>query len=259
MTARLAHIFRHPIKSVGYEEITGASLTEGRAFPLDREWALLHARSGVTRMPDGRASDWAGKIHFVIGRTAPPLMQVRAQVQPDGRLRLRLRLSHPARDPLEIDPDTPEDHPRLVAWLGAFWPETQPRPTALVRAPDRPLSDEPLPYISLIGQSSLDDLSKRAGQPLDRRRFRANLWVTGWEPFAEFDLIGKTLRIGEAEVQLRARIERCRATDTNIETGARDIDMLSMLDRAYGHSDLGVFGLVTRSGRIGLDDPVEVI
>ncbi|MBD3803602.1 MAG: MOSC domain-containing protein [Thioclava sp.] len=255
MTASLAHIYRHPIKSIGVEELENASLEEGRVLPFDREWAVLHERSKIGAGPDGRASGWGPKINFVIGRSAPGLMGVTSRLLEDGRI----GLDHPRREPLEIDPAQETDQHRLFDWLRPFWPETAPRPTALVRAGERALTDDPLPYVSLIGQASLDDLSKRIGKELDRRRFRANLWVEGWEPFAEFDLVGKTLRIGDAELQVRACIERCRATDANIETGERDVDMLAELERHYGHRDLGVFCLVTAPGRIGRGDKVEVL
>lgn len=255
MTATLTRIYRHPIKSIGVEELQGASLTEGRVLPFDREWAVLHEKSKVAATPEGRADSWGPKINFVIGRSAPPLMGVTSWVLEDGRI----RLEHPEQGPLEIDPADEADQRKLFEWLRPFWPETAPRPTALVRAPDRAFTDDPLPYVSLIGQASLDDLSAKLGKDLDRRRFRANLWVEGWEPFAEFDLIGKTLRIGEAELQLRACIERCRATDANLETGERDVDMLAELDRHYGHTDLGVFCLVTKPGEIRRGDKIEVL
>lgn len=255
MTAILAHILRHPIKSIGLEEIDGASLEEGRILPLDREWALLHERSKVSRTPNGHASDWGRKINFVIGSSAPPLMQVSTRMLADERM----RLMHPAHPPLEIDPENRADLPRLLEWVRPFWPENRPQPTTLVRAPGQALTDNALPFLSLIGQDSLDDLSQRVGQELDRRRFRANLWIEGWPPFAEFDMIGKRLRIGKAVLQVQARIERCRATDTNIETGMRDIDMLTALNQQYGHRDLGVFCLVVEPGRIARGDRIAIL
>ena len=45
MTARLAHIFRHPVKSVGGEALDEVRLTEGQPLPGDR----LGAPSGDQR------------------------------------------------------------------------------------------------------------------------------------------------------------------------------------------------------------------
>lgn len=43
MTAGLATIFRLPLESAGGEALQSASLTEGRALPLDGEGSVAHA------------------------------------------------------------------------------------------------------------------------------------------------------------------------------------------------------------------------
>ncbi|MCB2116772.1 MAG: MOSC domain-containing protein [Rhodobacteraceae bacterium] len=255
MTARLAQVFRYPIKSVGSEELRETGLTPGMGVPLDREWAVLNARAKITRLPDGRASAWGKKANFLTGRAGPSLMAVSASVQADGRL----RLDHPDLRHLDIDPALPADQEKLIAWLRPIWPEDAPAPASVVRAPGQPLSDEPEAFVSLIGAASLDDMSARAGRPLARKRFRANLWVEGWAPFGEFDLIGRDIRIGTAILRPVERVGRCRATDANPETGVRDIDMLQLLEREYDHTDLGVFCRVIGAGAIARGDTVEVL
>ncbi|MBD3787650.1 MAG: MOSC domain-containing protein [Sphingomonadales bacterium] len=255
MTGRLVQILRHPIKSIGLEEIEGASLSEGGALPFDREWAVLTERAMITREADGRASAWGPKVNFVIGRSAPALMQVTARETAPGRW----GFAHPAAPDLEIAPAEPADQARLIDWLRPLWPQDAPAPTAVVRAPGQPLCDEAYACLSLIGTASLADLSARAGQDLSRRRFRANLWVDGLAPFAEFALVGRRLRIGSAEFEGHARVGRCRATDTNPATGLRDIDMLRTLQAEYGHTDLGVFLKVVKAGAIARGDTIEVL
>jgi len=153
-----------------------------------------------------------------------------------------------------------EDHAKLFEWRRPIWPADAPQPTAVLRAPDdQPLSDQNTPVLSLIGQSSLDALSAKLSQPLARARFRANLWIEGWASFAEFDLIGRQIRIGDTLLKVQKRVGRCRATDANPETGLRDIDMLQALTQHYGHTDLGVFCAVIEGGAIAKGDRVEVI
>lgn len=254
MTGVLARIFRHPIKSIGVEDLGVTELAPGAALPGDREWAVLHDRAKVTRTADGRASAWAAKANFLTGRAGPALMAVTAQTGAGGRL----RLGHPDLAPLEIDPADAADQARLIAWLGPIWPTEAPRPVALVRAPGQPLSDQPRPCLSLIGTASLDALGARAGRRLSPRRFRANLWVEGWEPFAEFALVGRRIRIGGTLLEVTDRIGRCRATDADPDTGRRDIDMLALLDSGWGHTDLGVFCTVLAGGTLRRGDRVEV-
>lgn len=255
MTAHLAHIFRHPVKSIGLEEIAGASLTKGGALPFDREWAVLTEASKIGRTEDGFATAWGKKVNFVIGRSAPALMQVTAQETAPGRW----VFAHPDVPPLDIDPSQAEDQSRLLEWLRPLWPVEAPAPTAVVRAPGQSLCDQPYPCLSLIGVASLADLEARSGKALSPRRFRANLWAEGWAPFAEFDLVGKRLRIGSTEFEVKERVGRCRATDVNPESGARDIDMLKTLESLYGHTDLGVFLTVSEPGAIARGDRIEVL
>lgn len=255
MTALLAHIFRHPVKSIGLEEIASASLAKGGALPFDREWAVLTEASKIGRTEEGLATAWGKKVNFVIGRSAPALMQVTARETAPGRW----RFDHPDVAPLEIDPAIAEDQALLIDWLRPLWPAEAPAPTAVVRAPGQPLCDEPYACLSLIGAASLADLEARSGMKLSPRRFRANLWAEGWAPFAEFELIGRRLRIGTAEFAVKERVGRCRATDVNPETGARDIDMLKTLEGLYGHTDLGVFLTVTEPGAIARGDRIEVL
>ena len=45
MTAHLAAIYRHPIKSHGRENLQAVVLTQGQCMPWDRHWAVTHERS----------------------------------------------------------------------------------------------------------------------------------------------------------------------------------------------------------------------
>ncbi|MGV3692985.1 MAG: MOSC N-terminal beta barrel domain-containing protein [Paracoccus marcusii] len=56
MTAHLALIRRHPIKSVGGEGLEQVTLQAGRRLPGDREWAVLTEageRHAVAQQTDG--------------------------------------------------------------------------------------------------------------------------------------------------------------------------------------------------------------
>ena len=57
-------------------------------------------------------------------------------------------------------------------------------------------------------------------------RFRGNVWLDGLEPWAEFDLVGRDIRVGAATLRVRERITRCKATTVNPETGRIDADTL---------------------------------
>lgn len=245
--ARLERIVRHPVKSVGVEELAEAVLTAGRPLPGDRAWAVAHAAAELPA--DG---GWAPKRNFLRGVAGPELMAIRAETSEDGRI----VLTHPRAGRIEIDPV--REGERLVAWLTPLWPAGHPAPARLVAAPPTGLGDTPDPFVAVLSLASLRALGQRMGQDLSIHRFRGNLWLDGLAPWEEFDLIGRKLRIGGAVLAVREAITRCQATTANPETGRFDADTLGALEAGYGHRDFGVYAQVLDGGPVRRGDPVEL-
>ncbi len=248
--SRLAHIVRHPIKSVGYEDLQSAPLSEGRVLPFDRHWAVAHDAARF----DGQPTEWMGKQNFVRGAAGHPLMAVRARLNEASET---VTLSHPETHDITVRPAS--DGAALIDWLRPFWPENRPAPAQVVRLKDQALTDVPDPYVSVLNLNSLKDLGQRMGRDLSIHRFRGNLWVDGWPAFEEYGLIGKTIRVGAAELRVETRITRCIATTVNPETGQSDADTLGALNAAFGHQDFGVYARVVKSGMVAVNDKVEIL
>lgn len=83
-----------------------------------------------------------------------------------------------------------------------------------VEAPNR-FSDG-FPFL-VIGSASLAELNQRLAIPLPMNRFRPNLVIDGWEPYAE-DRIDE-LQIGAVRLKLVKPCTRCRITATDQGTG----------------------------------------
>lgn len=246
---RLAHLCRHPVKSIGFEEIPRAVLTEDRAFPFDREWAVAHEAARFGARPEG----WAPKMNFVRGWASPALMAVTCTGDEAAR---RLVLAHPELPAISVALDDPADQARLLAWLRPLWPANRPDPAHVVHLPGRPMTDVPEPFVAVLSLSSLADLSARVGQDLSIHRFRGNLWVEGWAPWAEFGLVGQEITVGGAVLRVEARITRCRATCANPVTGRQDVELLQALEAGFGHEDFGVYARVIRGGMVEVGDGV---
>lgn len=113
--------------------------------------------------------------------------------------------------------------------------------------------------ISLASRESLADLSAACGRDVDMRRFRLNLEIEGAGAWEEFDWVGRRLRIGEVELEVTARLQRCGAINADPEGGGRDMDLMrAILDR-YQHLDFGVEANVATGGEIRTGDPVSVL
>jgi uncharacterized protein YcbX len=116
--------------------------------------------------------------------------------------------------------------------------------------------------VSLVTSSSLERVSSQTGRAVDDVRFRATFTVrTGAEPaHVEDSWVGRRLRIGEAEVEVRAATPRCAVVDLDPATGERTLDVLGALAgyrRAAGDILFGVDAVVTTPGRVAVGDAVE--
>jgi uncharacterized protein YcbX len=118
------------------------------------------------------------------------------------------------------------------------------------------MSDAPFASVAVLNMASLRALGQKLGMDLDPRRFRGNLWLEGLAPWEEFDLVGKRLRIGEAELDVIEPITRCRATEANPDTGRRDADTLAALEDGWGHTQFGTYAMVRKAGRVAVGDAV---
>jgi uncharacterized protein YcbX len=98
------------------------------------------------------------------------------------------------------------------------------------------------------------------GAPVHPLRFRANIYVRGWLPWREFDLVGRELAIGRtARVKIIKRILRCAAIDVDPETGFRDRALPGALMRGFGHPDCGVYSEVVNAGEIAVGDQITEV
>lgn len=251
MSAAVAHIWRHPIKSHSREEISEAFLTEGKCLPWDRVWAVAHERSCF----DVERPSWQPCNQFSIGAKAPRLQAISACV--DERLN-KITLSHPDCQDITINPDDEGDANHFVQWVMPISNGSRMLPARLVSA-SQPMTDTDFQSISIINLASHAEIEKNLETSLAPERWRGNILVDGWEPWAEKEMICKRIRIGEAELEIREEITRCMATTVNIETGVRDADTLGALKKGFGHQEMGVYAVVIKSGRIRQEDQVEVL
>jgi uncharacterized protein YcbX len=248
MTGVVAGIWRHPIKGHGRDGLSDVTLLPGQGLPWDRHWAVAH---DAAKLDPG----WNACHNFARGAKAPGLMAVESLLD---EATATVTLRHPDRGEIVFRPDDPADLPRFLDWVRPLNPPDRAQPVRIVTA-GRAMTDSDFPSISLFAMASLRDLSARMGTDLSPHRWRANLWVEGVDPFAEFDWVGCRLHVGEAELEVVERIGRCKATSANPATGVIDADTLGGLSAQYGHTEFGVYARVVTRGTVRLDDRVQVL
>jgi uncharacterized protein len=239
MTPRLAHICRHPIKAYGREELASVRLSAGQGLPFDREWAAAHEAAKL-------APGWNPCMNFTRGAKAPALMAVTARLDETVR---QVTLDHPTAGEITVAPDDPADQARLIAWADPLIPAGRARPASVVRG-GVAMTDSDFPSVSVLSLTSLAELSARMDLDLSIHRWRANLWLDGSTPWAEWGWIGQRFRLGQAVLEVVERITRCVATSVDPKTGAVHGDTLAALESSYGHQDFGVYARVIEGGEI---------
>ncbi|MCX8508615.1 MAG: MOSC domain-containing protein [Rhodobacteraceae bacterium] len=250
MTGTVASIQRHPLKSHGREELAAVRLTAGAGLPWDRHWAVAHDAAQITE------GAWAECANFSRGSKAPKLMAINARLEEGAG---RLHLTHPQRPDICFCPDDRADLPRFLDWVMPLCPPDRALPQRISSAPGRGMTDTDYPSVSLINLASNQALAEQMGCNLSPLRWRANLWISGWDAFAERDLIGRQIAISTAVLEVIEPKERCLATTANPATGERDADTLAALRARFGDQNFGLYAKVIRTGDVTTGAPVEVL
>lgn len=118
--------------------------------------------------------------------------------------------------------------------------------------------------VTLVSEASIQRLRRDVGRPLDGRRFRMLLTISGCRPHEEDEWEGRLVRIGAAVVRGGGAIERCAMTTRDPDSGVRDLDTLRLIKGYRGLSergtiDFGVYARVHEPGRVIVGDTVEAL
>lgn len=250
MTARVASIQRHPLKSHGREELAEVRLLAGEGLPWDRHWAVAHA---AARLNEG---EWGPSANFSRGSKAPRLMAISSRLD---KTAATLTLRHPDLADLTFAPDDPGDTRRFIDWVRPLCPPDRAQPARIVSVPGRGMTDTDYPSVSLIALASNQALSEHLGTELSPLRWRANFWLDGLRSFEERDWVGRTVRLGGAILKIVEPKVRCLATTANPATGERDADTLRALEALHGDRDFGIYATVAEGGTVRRGDAVELL
>jgi len=251
VTATVAQIWRHPVKSLQGERLDSAELG-ARGVPGDRRWGIREVASGKVL-----SAKREGRLLEARARLASGMALVRL---PDGT---------------ELEGTGPATDAALTDWLGSevalveARPDEQPRYEMPVDFEDdgSPLYE----FGSSVGtfhDSSpvhlLTTASLQAARALhpdgvwDERRFRPTLLIdVAGDDFVEDEWVDREVRAGSARFRVRRPCGRCVMT-TRAQPGLpRDLDVLRKLTRSHDGS-LGVLATVVGEGRVAVGDAVAV-
>src|SRR5262249_36893207 len=154
------------------------------------------------------------------------------------------------REAARGDLRTAQGRQAIEAFFTRFCADELRGPPKVLHGAGHSFSDVAKKVVSIINLASVAAgraLQGVAGHPL---RFRANLYVEGWTPWSELELLGREIAIGDARLKVVKRIVRCAATNVEPGTGIRDLAIPESLLRALGHMDCGIYAEVIAGGAI---------
>jgi hypothetical protein len=265
--ATVKQLFTHPIKGLTPVECDRAFLTAGHGIKGDRAFALMFTDSiDAANMPALQNISWLSKKHFAVQNDWPGLAALLCQYEPESG---NLTVKKEGVSVLEANTVTATGRDLIshffTEYISTIEPTKEARhPTKLplflvgdsngeTRYPDR----EPV-HISILSQATLDNLSVVAGKFVDVRRFRPNIVVDGVSAWEEFNWIGKEFQLGNAIISVTAKIGRCVNIEVDPDTGDRNLPLLSILQREFGHAQTGVLAKITTSGDVAIGNLLTV-
>jgi len=148
------------------------------------------------------------------------------------------------------------DDPALVAMLGEGIGEKNH--LTLVRS-DRALTD--CRPVSLISLQTVQQLEAELAIPIDKRRFRANIYLnlSSDYGFAEDEFVGRKLRIGSsAVIAVLERDPRCKMISLDPDTGEHNPEVLRKVAQAHA-TFAGVYCAVLVEGILKTGDSIELL
>lgn len=250
MPAQITSLYRYPVKGLSAEPLPRVALDVGQTFPADRRYAIENGRSGF----DANAPAWLPKPHFLMLMRNERLAGLQTRFDDDTHtLTIRKDGALLAQGDLE----TAVGRSAIEQFFAANFADDLRGPPKVLSAAGHSFSDVARKVVSIINLASVGAVAGLVDWDVHPLRFRANMYVTGWPAWHEFDLLGQTLAIGDVRLKVVKRIQRCAAVNVDPDTAIRDLDIPNTLQRRLGHADCGIYGEVISPGVIGVGDAIE--
>jgi len=245
---RIAAMYHYPVKGLSPQSISSVELETDGYFPCDRLLALENGPSGF----DPDAPEHQPKIKFLM------LMRNGALAGLETRYDAASDMLSVRKDGLELLRESTGEaagRARIEGFFADFLAAELRGPVRLLAAPDRfRFTDSKAGFVSLVNLASVAAIETAQGAPVDPLRFRANLYLEDLDAWGETALIGKTLTVGGAKLEILKMTDRCAATGVEPGTGVRDMDLVQTLRKTFDHVDCGVYARIASGGRVAVGD-----
>ena len=248
---RITGLYRYPVKGLTPEQLSRAELTPGQTLKADRRYAIENGPSGF----DPAEPKWLPKPHFLMLMRDEWLAGLRTQFDDASRT---LSIRRNGEVVAKGDLGTQEGRAEIEDFFATAYAGQIKGPPKVLESPGHSFSDVARRVVSIINLASVRAIESMVGAPVHPLRFRANLYVEGWPAWHEFELLDRTLAIGDVRLKVVKRIVRCAAVNVDPDTAARDLAIPQALQRGLSHADCGIYTEVITGGTIGDGDTITV-
>ena len=249
MPAQITGLYRYPVKGLSPEPLPHVALEAGKTFPADRRYAIENGPSGF----DPKAPAWLPKPYFLMLMRNERLAGLQTHFEDHTHL---LTIRKDGEVAACGDLETVEGRAAIEQFFTANFAGELKGPPKVLASEGHSFSDVARKVVSIINLASLAAIEGLVDWPVHPLRFRANIYVTGWPAWHEFELLDRTLAIGDARLKVVKPIVRCAAVNVDPETAVRDLEIPRTLERRLGHADCGIYAEVIAGGTIGIGDEI---
>jgi uncharacterized protein YcbX len=247
--AQIANLYRYPVKGLTPEPLPRVALDVGQTLPADRRYAIENGPSGF----DPAAPKWLPKPHFLMLMRDEWLAALQTHFDDASNV---LTIRQNGGIAAQGDLETAEGRAAIERFFAAGFAGAIKGPPKVLSSQGHSFSDVARKVVSIINLGSVAAVENMVDAPVHPLRFRANLYVSGWPAWHEFDLLDQTLAIGETRLKVVKRIVRCAAVNVDPDSAARDLNIPQTLMRRLGHADCGVYAEVIAGGGIAVGDAI---
>jgi len=252
-------VWRYPVKSMQGEEVQQAFAGFSGVYG-DRRYAFRNsgAQQGfpfLTARDQERMILYKPKYRHTQQAMLPPNLAEAGSLGPG------LTPVYGDTTDMMLDVETPKhnilaiDDPALIAELSDGLGNGQ---VLSLATSDRSMTD--CRPVSLFSLRTMEHIGREAGLTLDKRRFRANLFVNlDMDAFAENGFVGRNVRIGaKAVIGIIAPDPRCKMITLDPDTAEAKPEVLRVV--AHRHDgNAGLYGAVLVEGIVRSGDEIVLL
>ncbi|QHO72053.1 MOSC domain-containing protein [Bradyrhizobium sp. CCBAU 051011] len=247
--ARITGIYRYPVKGLTPEQLGRAELKPGQTLLADRRYAIENGPSGF----DPAEPKWLPKPHFLMLMRDEWLAGLHTHFDDASQI---LSIRQNGEIAAQGNLATAEGRRIIENFFATAFAGQIKGPPKVLESPGHSFSDVARKVVSIINLASVRAIEDIVGAPVHPLRFRGNLYVDGWPAWHEFDLLDRTLAIGDVRLKVVKRIVRCAAINVDPDTAQRDLAVPPALQRRLGHADCGIYAEVITGGTINAGDTI---